>query len=76
MRIHTASCAVAAGRELQFVASVCGAMADPQGLEEQERRLEAAGVILAPSNARAAGLAALLASTETVEAGQVRGGDG
>jgi succinyl-CoA synthetase alpha subunit len=68
--------AVAAGRELQFVASVCGATADPQGLEQQERRLEAAGVILAPSNARAAGLAALLASAETVEAGQVGGGDG
>jgi FdrA protein len=47
-------------RGLAFVASVCGTPADPQGLERQERRLAAAGVLLAPSNAQAARLAASL----------------
>ena len=48
------------GRGLAFVASVCGTPADPQGLERQEARLAAAGVLLAPSNAQAARLAASL----------------
>ena len=47
-------------RRLAFVASVCGTAADPQGLEHQEARLAAAGVLLAPSNAQAARLAASL----------------
>ena len=47
-------------RRLAFVASVCGTPADPQGLERQETRLAAAGVLLAPSNAQAARLAASL----------------
>jgi succinyl-CoA synthetase alpha subunit len=47
-------------RGLVFVASVCGTPADPQGLERQEVRLAAAGVLLAPSNAQAARLAASL----------------
>jgi len=47
-------------RALAFVASVCGTPADPQGLERQEARLAAAGVLLAPSNAQAARLAASL----------------
>jgi len=47
-------------RGLAFVASVCGTAADPQGLEHQEARLAAAGVLLAPSNAQAARLAASL----------------
>lgn len=47
-------------RGLAFVASVCGTPADPQGLERQEARLAAAGVLLAPSNAQAARLAAAL----------------
>jgi len=47
-------------RGLAFVASVCGTPADPQGLERQETRLAAAGVLLAPSNAQAARLAASL----------------
>ena len=47
-------------RALVFVASVCGTPADPQGLDRQEVRLAAAGVLLAPSNAQAARLAASL----------------
>ncbi len=53
--------AVTAGRGLAVVASVCGTDADPQGLASQERTLAAAGVILAPSNARAARIAAAIA---------------
>jgi FdrA protein len=49
--------ATAAGRELIVIGSVCGTRGDPQGLERQELRLSAAGVRLAPSNARAARLA-------------------
>ncbi|HZO29399.1 MAG TPA: acyl-CoA synthetase FdrA [Chloroflexota bacterium] len=47
-----------AGRTLTFVASVCGTEGDPQGLEVQEATLRTAGVLLAPSNAQAARLAA------------------
>jgi len=53
--------AVQAGRALALVASVCGTATDPQDLARQEEKLAAAGVILAPSNAQAARLAALLA---------------
>ena len=53
--------AARAGRALGVVASVCGTAADPQDLLKQEERLAAAGVVLAPSNAQAARLAALLA---------------
>lgn len=49
--------AMRAGRELIVIGSVCGTTGDPQGLESQESRLSAAGMRLAPSNARAAGLA-------------------
>jgi succinyl-CoA synthetase alpha subunit len=50
-----------AGRPFIVVGSVCGTPADPQDLTRQEARLEAAGVLLAPSNAAAARLAALIA---------------
>jgi hypothetical protein len=40
------------------VASVTGTEGDPQGYARQVRTLEAAGVIVAPSNAHAAELAA------------------
>jgi FdrA protein len=46
-----------AGRELIVIGSVCGTAADPQGLARQESQLSAAGIRLAPSNARAARLA-------------------
>jgi len=52
--------AARSGRALAVVASVCGTAADPQDLAQQEEKLAAAGVILAPSNAQAARLAALL----------------
>jgi succinyl-CoA synthetase alpha subunit len=53
--------AARAGRELIVIGSVCGTTGDPQGLAGQEARLSAAGVLLAPSNARAARLALLVA---------------
>jgi FdrA protein len=53
--------AAQAERELIVIASVCGTTGDPQGLAGQEARLSAAGVVLAPSNARAALLAILAA---------------
>ena len=39
------------------IASVCGTEADPQVYSRQVRTLEAAGVVVAPSNAHAAELA-------------------
>jgi hypothetical protein len=53
--------AAAAGRHLILLGSVCGTAADPQGLAGQEARLAEAGMLLAPSNAQAARLAALVA---------------
>lgn len=47
------------GRTLLVIASVCGTASDPQDLYRQETALESAGVVLAPSNAQAARLAAL-----------------
>src|SRR6185369_4343588 len=51
-----------AGRALTIVATVCGTDTDPQGLSQQESTLRAAGVLLAPSNAQAARLAARVVS--------------
>ncbi len=45
-----------------FVASVTGTEQDPQGWSRQAAKLRAAGVLVAPSNAHAAELAALLVS--------------
>lgn len=50
------------GRRFAVVASLCGTDADPQGLAAQEATLAAAGAILAPSNARAAKIAADIAA--------------
>jgi FdrA protein len=50
------------GRQLAVVATVCGTPADPQNLRRQEATLAAAGVVLAPSNAQAARLAAEIAT--------------
>jgi FdrA protein len=50
------------GTGLVAVASVCGTDADPQNRAAQVRALEAAGVIVMPSNAQAARLAALIAT--------------
>lgn len=54
--------AASQGRYLSVVASVCGTRGDPQDLDRQEAVLRAAGVVLQPSNARAARLAGLIAS--------------
>ena len=50
-----------AGHALAMVASVCGTDADSQGKAGQVQRLQAAGVIVMPSNAQAARLAARIA---------------
>jgi succinyl-CoA synthetase alpha subunit len=50
------------GRTLAIVGAVCGTDEDPQGLERQEAALRDAGMLLETSNARAALLAAAIAS--------------
>ena len=50
------------GRHLAVVGSVCGTEEDPQRLSVQEARLRDAGMLLAPSNAAAAWLAAAIAT--------------
>jgi FdrA protein len=54
--------AIASGRNLLVVASVCGTDQDPQDLQRQERILAQTGVMLETSNARAAMLAASIAA--------------
>lgn len=61
--------AARAGRRFAVVASVCGTSKDPQDLVAQETRLAEADVILAPSNARAAVLAARIVAPAAVAAG-------
>jgi FdrA protein len=56
----------ARGRGLAVVASVIGTAGDPQGLEPQVARLEAAGAWVLPSNAQAARAAACIAGGEPV----------
>ena len=55
------------GSSPHFIASVVGAADDPQGLEEQVRILEDAGVVVWPSNAQAARFAAALVKPELLE---------
>jgi FdrA protein len=54
--------AESAGRHLAVVASVCGTEGDPQRRSAQVATLSDAGVIVMPSNAQAARLAALIAA--------------
>lgn len=54
--------AQAAGRHIEIIAYVCGTDKDPQNRTEQEKKLAAAGVTLAKSNAQAAYLAAAIVS--------------
>jgi succinyl-CoA synthetase alpha subunit len=54
--------AAAAGRYLAVVAHVCGTAQDPQGLEQQERKLREAGALVLPTNAQAARVAAAIVS--------------
>jgi len=51
-----------AGREVVFLASVCGTEGDPQDVRRQEETLRAAGVTVLPSNAAAARLAGYILS--------------
>jgi len=68
--IHAARAdAAREGRRFAVVASVCGTSRDPQDLVAQEARLAEAGVILAPSNAQAAVLAARIVAPAAVAAG-------
>jgi len=41
------------GREVRFIATICGTQGDHQGFAEQKAALEKAGVIVAPNNASA-----------------------
>ena len=50
------------GGNLVVIASVCGTDKDPQGLSDQVRKLEDVGVIVMPSNAKAAELAGRIVS--------------
>jgi FdrA protein len=52
--------AKAEGRNVEFVAYVCGTDKDPQGMEDQIKKLEDCGAVLLPSNARAALLASYI----------------
>jgi FdrA protein len=54
--------ATARAQQVALVASVCGTAGDPQGLARQTTALGAAGVLVMPSNARAARLAGLIAT--------------
>ncbi len=46
------------GEDILYIASVCGTRQDPQSLSAQIEKLEAAGILVLPSNAQAAALAA------------------
>jgi FdrA protein len=48
---------VIAGLDRHVIVALCGAAADPQGLDDQRARLEAAGAVVTRSNAHAARLA-------------------
>jgi succinyl-CoA synthetase alpha subunit len=50
------------GRYLSVVAHVCGTDGDPQGLQDQENILRQAGVLVLPTNAQAARVAAAIVS--------------
>jgi len=47
---------------LSVITSVCGTARDPQSLEVQKKKLEDAGVVVMPSNAEAARIAALIST--------------
>lgn len=65
------STAKKAGRDLYFVATVCGTSKDPQNYQEAVDRLKAAGVYVAESNAKAVQLALLLKGVDMSEADKV-----
>ncbi len=49
-------------RDVVFIAAVCGTNGDPQNAREQEAKLEAAGVVVMPSNAAVTRLAGYVLS--------------
>lgn len=57
--------AVAAGRSLPVIVSLCGTEGDPQRLSMQRKALEAAGALVYESNVAAAGAALALVSKAT-----------
>ena len=71
-----AACKAAAqqGRHLAVVASVCGTEEDPQRRSGQVEQLEAAGVLVEESNARAAILAGMIASRDAEAPASVESG--
>ncbi|EOI6018921.1 acyl-CoA synthetase FdrA [Enterococcus hirae] len=60
--------AKAAGRDLYFVATVCGTTKDPQNYQRSIERLQSAGVFVEKSNAKAVQLALMLKGIECSEA--------
>ncbi|HEY9765266.1 MAG TPA: acyl-CoA synthetase FdrA [Chroococcales cyanobacterium] len=54
-------------RYISFVASICGTDEDPQNLSKTREALEKIGVIVMPSNAQAARLAAMIASRGKID---------
>lgn len=54
------------GRRVCFVTSVLGTTEDPQNLHKQERKLKRADVVIMPSNAQAARIAALITTRNKV----------
>lgn len=61
------------GGYLSVIASTCGTLRDPQGLEAQREKLERAGVVVMPSNAQAARMSALVATKGRVWKKLVKG---
>lgn len=57
------------GRKLAFVSHVCGTEKDPQGLNEQEEKLRAEGVLVLPTNALASRAAGWIAARGKIEIG-------
>ncbi len=57
------------GRKLAFVSHVCGTEKDPQGLNEQEEKLRAEGVMVLPTNALASRAAGWIAARGKIEIG-------
>ena len=64
--------AVGDGREVMFMAHVCGTGRDPQNLREQEGKLKKAGVITFPTNALMAFASALVAKKGKIKADRLR----
>ena len=56
-----------AGRDLYFVATVCGTTKDPQNYQSSVDRLKEGGVLVAESNTKAVQLALLLKGIEISE---------